>query len=78
MNIQDRCAVYAARYEALGSEPEISGERATTLKSIANTWTVLSYQLERLANIIEKETTAPLRPANHVTRISDYPKRRMR
>jgi hypothetical protein len=56
MEIQDQCDVYAAKYEALGTESAISTERATALRAIASTWTILAYQFERLAAIIKKES----------------------
>jgi hypothetical protein len=57
MEIQDQCEVYAAKYEALGTESSaISTERARALRAIAHTWTILAYQFERLAAIIKKET----------------------
>ena len=56
MEIQDQCEVYAAKYEALGTESAISIERACALRAIAHTCTILAYQFERLAAIIKKET----------------------
>jgi hypothetical protein len=56
MDMPDQCEVYAAKYEALGTESAISIERATALRGIACSWIILAYQLERLAFIIKKET----------------------
>jgi hypothetical protein len=56
MEIRDHCEVLAAECEALGTQPEISIERAATLTHIANSWMILAHLYQRLAVIIKKES----------------------
>jgi hypothetical protein len=56
MEIRDHCEVLAAECEALGTQPEISIERAATLAHIANSWMILAYLYEKLSVIVKKES----------------------
>ena len=55
MTTVDQCEAYAAEYQARGTAPDISIQRATALMSISQSWTTLAGQLDRLAQIIKDE-----------------------
>ena len=52
MTTVNQCEAYAAEYQARGTAPDISIERATALMSISQSWTTLAGQLDRLAHRI--------------------------
>ena len=55
MTTANQCEAYAAEYQARGTAPDISIQRATALMSISQSWTTLAGQLDRLAQIIKDE-----------------------
>ena len=55
MTTVSQCEAHAAEYQARGTAPDISIQRATALMSISQSWTTLAGQLDRLAQIIKDE-----------------------
>ena len=55
MTTANQCEAYAAEYQARGTAPDISIQRATALMSISQSWTTLAGQLDQLAQIIKDE-----------------------
>ena len=47
MTTANQCEAYAAEYQARGTAPDISIQRATALMSISQSWTTLAGQLDR-------------------------------
>jgi hypothetical protein len=55
MPTAEQCKTYAAEYQRLGLEIEISIQRATALMGISQSWTTLARQLDRLSVITKNE-----------------------
>ena len=55
MPTAEQCKTYAAAYQRLGLEVEISIQRATALMGISQSWTTLASQLDRLSVITKNE-----------------------
>ena len=55
MTTANQCEAYAAEYQARGTAPDISIQRAAALMSISQSWTTLAGQLDQLAQIIKDE-----------------------
>jgi hypothetical protein len=56
MPTAEQCKTYAADYQRLGQEADISIRRAAVLMCISQSWTVLADQLDRLAVIVADES----------------------
>jgi hypothetical protein len=56
MPTTEQCNAYAAEYQRLGQEADISIRRATVLMGISLSWTTLANQLDRLAAIVKDES----------------------
>jgi hypothetical protein len=56
MQTAEQCRTYAADYQLLGLEADISIRRSTALMSISKNWTILANQLDRLAIIMKDES----------------------
>jgi hypothetical protein len=56
MQTAEQCRTFAAEYQHLGREADISIQRATALMGISNSWTVMAYQLDRLSGITKDES----------------------
>jgi hypothetical protein len=52
----EQCKTYAAEYQRLAQEVDISPQRATLLVNISRSWTALANQLDRLAALIKEES----------------------
>jgi hypothetical protein len=55
MPTAEQCKTYAAQYQLLGREADISIQRATALMGISLSWTTLASQLDRLSAIMKAE-----------------------
>jgi hypothetical protein len=62
----DECKSCAADYKSLAKEPGVSKERAAVLKNISMAWAGLAGQLERLAEVMEREAKAKPPPDGSV------------
>jgi hypothetical protein len=51
----EECKTYAAEYQRLGLEEDISIRRATVLMCISASWTTLAYHLDWLSDIVKEE-----------------------
>jgi hypothetical protein len=56
MPTAEQCRSYAAGYQRLGIEIDISVRRATALMGIANSWLALATQLDQLSIIVKEES----------------------
>jgi hypothetical protein len=56
MPTAEQCKAYAAEYQRLGQETDISPQRATLLINISRSWTALANQLDRLSILIKEES----------------------
>ena len=56
MPTAEQCNAYAAEYQLLGQQVDVSIRRAATLMAISQSWTILADQLERLADITKDES----------------------
>jgi hypothetical protein len=55
MPTAEECKTYAAEYQRLGLEEDISIRRATVLMCISASWTTLAYHLDWLSDIVKEE-----------------------
>jgi hypothetical protein len=55
MPTAEQCKIYAAEYERLGLEGDISIRRAAVLMAISLSWTALANQLDWLSAIVKEE-----------------------
>jgi hypothetical protein len=55
MPTAEQCKTYAAEYERLGLEGDISIRRAAVLMAISLSWTTLANQLDWLSAIVKEE-----------------------
>jgi hypothetical protein len=56
MPTAEECKTYAADYEHLGREADISIQRATVLMGISQSLKMLAYQLDRLSYVERDES----------------------
>jgi hypothetical protein len=56
MPTAEQCRIYAAGYQRLGIEVDVSIRRATVLMGIANSWLALATQLDQLSIIAKDES----------------------
>jgi hypothetical protein len=51
----EQCRAYAAKYKALGANPNNSARLSSVLMNISRSWTALAHQFESLAIIVKSD-----------------------